>query len=331
MTTNKTHIKASGGLRRKLLVLLMAAAAAILAARDGTGSALPASPTGIAIVSRATGTNPGRAAYGWPLKPFNRAHPVRAYLNDPRILGSARSFHFGIDIGIPLDRLTPVYAVAAGTVRIVNSEALIVQGTHTFAYWHVTAAVRSGQFVGRHQYLGRSLENWNHIHFAEFVAGSWINPLRPGALGPYADWTLPTLRKVTFATARTPLDPNHVSGTTDIVLNASDTAAGITPAPWPVTPAVIRWRILRANRAITAWRTVMSSSSILDNETFESVYAAGTRQNHPGHPGTYRFYLAKKWASTSLPDGSYTIEIRASDIRANTVVGHLPFTVANNL
>ena len=331
MTTNKTHINASGGVRRTLLVLLIAAGAAIVAARDGSGYALQDSPKGVTIVSRTTGANTARAAYGWPLEPFNRPHPVRAYLNDPRILGSARSFHFGIDIGIPLDRLTPVYAVAAGTVRIVNSEALIVQGTRTFAYWHLTAAVRSGQSVGRHQYLGRSLKNWNHIHFAEFVAGAWVNPLRQGALGPYADWTIPTLRQVTFRNARGPLDPSHVAGTTGIELNVFDTAAGIKPAPWPVTPALIQWRIVRGHRPVTAWRTVISSSSTATKETFDTVFAAGTRQNHPGRPGTYRFYLAKNWASTSLPDGSYTLEVRVSDIRSNTVVGHVAFTVGNNL
>ena len=46
--------------------------------------------------------------YCWPVKPFHRPHPVRAYLNDPRISGSSRAFHFGIDVSAPDG--TAVYA-----------------------------------------------------------------------------------------------------------------------------------------------------------------------------------------------------------------------------
>src|SRR4249919_3672730 len=39
-----------------------------------------------------------RRSYGWPVKPFNRQHPVRGYLNDPRNADGTKNFHFGIDI-----------------------------------------------------------------------------------------------------------------------------------------------------------------------------------------------------------------------------------------
>ena len=41
--------------------------------------------------------------YSGPLKPFDQAHPVRGYFNDPRISGKSRAFHFGIDIAAPND------------------------------------------------------------------------------------------------------------------------------------------------------------------------------------------------------------------------------------
>jgi hypothetical protein len=59
-----------------------------------------------------------RPAYGWPVKPFNRQHPVRAYLNDPRNgRGDAKSFHFGIDISAPTG--TAVYAVGFSVMQFL--------------------------------------------------------------------------------------------------------------------------------------------------------------------------------------------------------------------
>ena len=134
---------------------------------------------------------------------------MRAYLNDPRILGSERSFHFGIDISVPKGRQVPVYAVESGTASLVNSFAIMVQGARHFEYWHVIPAVRPGEYVRRHQLIGR-LQGWNHIHFAESSGGNWINPLRPGGLGPYADATVPTVARVTFERNGIARDLEHV-------------------------------------------------------------------------------------------------------------------------
>jgi murein DD-endopeptidase MepM/ murein hydrolase activator NlpD len=39
------------------------------------------------------------AAYGWPVKPFDKQHAVRSFFDDPRAEGTGlSSFHFGIDI-----------------------------------------------------------------------------------------------------------------------------------------------------------------------------------------------------------------------------------------
>ena len=79
--------------------------------------------------------------YSWPLQPFDRAHPVRGYFNDPRISGASKAFHFGIDISAANG--TPVYAVASGTVHLENAHAVSVAGGDgEFGYWHVVPAVR---------------------------------------------------------------------------------------------------------------------------------------------------------------------------------------------
>src|SRR3954468_14070752 len=80
--------------------------------------------------------------YGWPIKPFYRQPPVRAYLDDPRNgHGDAKSFHFGVDISAPNG--SPVYAVERGEVFVTRGrKAVAVKGTkRTFGYWHVKPAV----------------------------------------------------------------------------------------------------------------------------------------------------------------------------------------------
>jgi hypothetical protein len=321
-----THINA----RRTLLVLVAAASAAAIGTPDDRGYAAQAPGNPIRVVSRIQGNGSSSVppSYGWPLKPFGQPHRVRAYLNDPRISGSSRSFHFGIDIGVPDKTHVPVYAVQPGTVRIVNAFALMVWGRRTFGYWHVIPSVRAGQYVHKHQLIGVSM-GWNHIHFGEYSHGIWINPLRPGGLGPYYDWTIPTLENVTFEHAGRTLDAQHLTGTWSLTLEAFDTAAPIEPAPWPVVPARLRCRITRGGRQITAWHTVLDSTSTMRKSLFSSVYASGTIQNHPGVPGRYLFHLIPSWQSRSLGHGSYEIEIRASDTRSNTIVGRVSFTVGN--
>src|SRR5207248_3100597 len=52
------------------------------------------------VISIPSATPQARWNYDWPLKPFDRPHPVRACLDDPRVSMdlTQRTFHFGIDI-----------------------------------------------------------------------------------------------------------------------------------------------------------------------------------------------------------------------------------------
>src|SRR4029079_9548164 len=87
-----------------------------------------------------------RGVYPWPLEPFDRAHPVRGYFNDPRISGSSRAFHFGIDIAAPNG--TPVFAVAGVTGHLENPRAVSVAAAGVeFGYWHIVPAVTHLQRV----------------------------------------------------------------------------------------------------------------------------------------------------------------------------------------
>jgi hypothetical protein len=100
----------------------------------------------------------------------------------------------------------------------------------------------------------------------------------------------------------------------------------------PVTPARLRWRVLRNDKVVRRWRTPVDlSRSMLPQERFRSVYAPGTRQNHSGEPGLYRFYLAHTWSTALLPDGPYRLEVEASDLAGNAGSRSLAFSIANDL
>src|SRR5262245_16034084 len=131
-----------------------------------------------------------RALYPWPVKPFDKAHPVRGYFNDPRIEVASRAFHFGIDISCPNG--TPVYTVRAGKVFLEGKANLAVSdGVYDFGYWHVVPAVTSHQQVAKGELIGHVQAPWLHVHFAEHRKGRYYDPLRPGALTPWSDTTAP--------------------------------------------------------------------------------------------------------------------------------------------
>jgi hypothetical protein len=273
-------------------------------------------------------------AYSWPLEPFDRIHPVRAFFNDPRISGQSRAFHFGIDISAPNG--TAVYAVEAGTVHLEDPRAIsVANGSVEHGYWHVVPVVTHLQQVARHDLLGHVDAPWLHVHFAERRAGSYRNPLRAGALTPWHDGTDPQVTKVTFSRDGHGLAPSALFGAVDVIAEAHDTPPVAVPAPWdglPVTPARVRWRVLRGAEVVRPWHTPMDFSSTLHPQSdFDRIYAPGTRQNHAGRTGLYRFYLAHTWSTAALPDGSYQLEVEASDLSGNTGSLRRAFTLANNV
>src|SRR5687768_15227020 len=88
------------------------------------------------------------AAYGWPVKPFHKQHPVRGFFGDPRIgmtpKGMRSSFHFGIDISVADG--SPVYATLSGTVQRWSHRPEVVgvradDGHISFEYWHIRPVV----------------------------------------------------------------------------------------------------------------------------------------------------------------------------------------------
>jgi Peptidase family M23 len=275
-------------------------------------------------------TPQARWSYDWPMKPFGRPHPVRAYLDDPRVSMdlTQHTFHFGIDISAKPE--TPVYAIESGSVHVRGWTVEVRNGARTFEYWHILPAVRDGQRVNRHTLLGRTRAIFNHLHLSERRYSRYVNPLRAGGLGPFADSTTPKTARLTFRRLGHRVAPVALRGSVDIVADSADIAADVKPAPWPVAPALLRWRILRGPKVLGHWHTAYDfRRDVLRPSRFAAVYADGTRMNHPGWPGYYSFYLAHGWSSTSVPNGSYRLEVAASDVRGNLGISIFRLTIAN--
>jgi hypothetical protein len=265
-------------------------------------------------------------SYGWPVEPFDNQHPVRGFFGDPRI-GSAggSSFHFGIDVSVPDG--TPVYSVLAGVVHLdvaggPQNIAVTSPGT-THGYWHVIPAVANGQHVAQAALLGHVAAPWGHVHFAERTpTGPYLNPLRVDALAPFSKNHAPTVDRIVLEQNGTVVAPASLADVVELIAEAHD----LTPIPplspyqdMPVTPALVRWRLLQGTTTAVAWQTAADFRTTLPaNSLYDTVYAPGTTQNHPPKAGLYRFQLAAAFDTKAHQDGKYRLEVEASDTRGNT-------------
>ncbi len=295
---------------------------------------LAAAATALAVAA------PAHATYGWPVKPFFRQHPVRGFLGDPRIgrdgpgLPITRSIHFGIDVSAPDG--TPVYATQSGTVvaNALHPDVLEIHGPGgIFEYWHIVPAVAPGTHaVAYTTVLGRIGKGWGHVHFSERRVGTYVNPLRPGALSPYRDTTKPQVHAIGFERDGAGLGRVDLAGRLDLVVEATDETPVPVPAPWhdrPVTPAVIRWRLVGSHARTSPWQTAVDVGATLPRAAFDGVYAPWTRQNRPYRNGRYRFYLQRGWNSAAVANGRYRIEVVVADTRGNRSRASATFTVRN--
>jgi hypothetical protein len=278
-------------------------------------------------------------AYPWPVKPFDRQHPVRGFFCDPRI-GDAggKSFHTGVDVSAPDG--TAVYAVAPGRVSIEGAQNVAVSaGGRDFGYWHILPAAQDGAQVPLHGLLGHIAPTWGHVHLAERTSdpapqGTYWNPLRAGGLAPFADHGAPVVSRI--VTSR---PPAGLWGLVDLIVETFDHPPISAPPPWhdiPVTPALVRWRLVRNAQEVVPWRVAADFRksfvpAVVANSDvhFGDVYAPGTRQNHPNEPGLFRFWVARHFDTRTYPDGDYRLDVEAADVRGNASRGHLVVRLVN--
>jgi hypothetical protein len=359
MATN-THIQVlrSAASRFLFAAAVATAASAALASlgglESGPATAHAARPA-TATAARATSSG----GFGYPVKPFDREHPIRANFGDPRTnfhgpptLGTVLhgagsfSFHQGVDISAPNG--TAVYPVIDGTVTTASGDWVGVRsdGGRGFEYWHIRPLVKVGQQVqARKTILGRIRRPAGHVHLTEYQDGKVVNPLAPGRLTPYHDRTRPSVDSITFRRGDTGPDllPGFVRGIVEIVVGAEDTPSMPVSGTWrnlPVSPALVTWTIRTwAGKTVVPRRVAVDfRTSQPENSAFWSVYARGTYQNMtvfgPHYSflqrGCFLFKLTPKPFDTrTLHDGVYDLVVTASDIRGNSRSATLRFTVHN--
>jgi len=351
MTTTGTHQSPA----RHQLVITLAAAALLALASLASSTAAPRASAASSAGDTACG-----GSYRWPVKPFNRPHPVRANFGDPRttfqgpptlasLLTSAGefSFHFGIDISVPDG--TPVYAVRSGRARTFGRWNVAVDSGHGFTtqYWHIVTAIRPGQNVTAHEtILGRVQKGYEHVHFSELRGSRPVNPLAPGHLGPYQEHAAPQVTAISFRVGRSTQEglPERLSRTIVPVAQVQDQPALPVPGLWrdlPVAPALLTWHIERAKdgRDVVRRRVAFDVRQTLpQNASFWSYYARGSRQNMCTFgtqrawrtPGTYLYRLVRDPFDTrALSNGIYRFVVTATDVRGNSASHGQVFIVRN--
>ncbi len=297
-------------------------------------------------------------AYRWPLKPFNKAHPVRGNFGDPRtrfaeprsdeaLLGDGVfSFHQGVDINAPDG--TPVYPVSSGKVTRVPGERVTVAcgNGRSFQYWHIEPVVRVGQRVEAGKtVLGHILPLHEHVHLTHLENGKAVNPLAPGHLTPYRDATRPNVLRIGVRSVTGRDGPaRRLAGRLFFVVEVVDMPALPVQGRWhggyPVTPALITWRIQRASRIVVPERVAWDvRRSVPKNDRFWAAFARGTYQNwpvfdsqhHRFERGKLLFKLsARPFDTRRLADGAYELVVTAEDTVGNRDVGRLSFTTDNS-
>jgi murein DD-endopeptidase MepM/ murein hydrolase activator NlpD len=266
---------------------------------------------------------PGVASgYGWPLRPFDRPHPIRGAFGDPRfhldLEGQISAFHFGVDIAAADG--TPVYAVEPGYAHARSADVSVESRSgRLFGYWHIRPIVHTGQHIRMHQLLGYIGYGWGHLHFAESFRGAYKDPLRPGALTPFFDRGVPTIEAIELRpTDATPLDPTSVTGSINVVASIYELPPLAPPAPWQLShlsPAVIWWVLSGPDGVSESALVVDFEIGLPPNSLYSWVYAPGTYQNKPDRPGRYLFWLAHDLDTTALPDGQYRLTVYAESTR----------------
>jgi hypothetical protein len=292
--------------------------------------------------------------YHWPIKPFDREHPIRAAFGDPRTVNldqafgwtgpyeaAPHSFHNGVDIVAPAG--TAVYSVVSGRVAHVKPDVITVDtyDGRAFQYYHLSKAraVHPGKsVVAQHTVLGWIRVRYGHLHLAEIDQRVVHNPLDPGHLKPYGDQTTPVATDlyVDDGPQPSPLNGRSLGPYDHLAVEAADPPAMALPDPWlglPQTPALVEWRVFHQG-AHGPWKIAADFRKTQPPpKDFWNVYGPGTYQNAPvfdhrlyqGTPGRYLFRV--NLHPNRLRPGLYHLQVRVADVCQNHSTNTWPLQI----
>jgi hypothetical protein len=298
------------------------------------------------------------SAYPWPFKPFDQQHPIRGFFGDPRTVydngilsgpfegPGAFSFHQGVDISAPDG--TPIYPSEDGVAHYIGTAILNVVTDHdvVFQYFHIVPVVGEGDpVIAKKTILGYVLPPFGHVHVSEIDGTKAVNPLQPGHLGPYRDFTKPVIREILIRNQTGDVEtPLGLCGRVDLAVDAYDLPPVAVPGKFkglPVAPSYVRWTLthLGGGDAVIPWRVAADFRTTLPpNAQFWDTYARGTYQNAPrfgreqytSMPGRFIFDLASNYDTTTLANGVYIVLVSVGDGHGHTVTSEQRFSVLNS-
>jgi hypothetical protein len=240
---------------------------------------------------------------------------------------------------------------------------------HVDAVVQVGEIVVPGQHIGW-TCLGDWHVHLEEVLFTSGGGTIVVNPLRPGGkLHPFVDGAAPQIREIRFHTPATPdwarrpstsvarlpaagqrLSRDALAGLVDVRVRASDPQTFIgwfRELPWlaaPHHPFRLSVRIVDvATGRVVRRREVFHAEKLLGLPAGRH-FAPGTEQNLPANgcmrlhasvrcDGIYWFRLfpLRYWDTTTFPDGSYRLEVRAWDVAGNLARADVVVTIANGV
>jgi hypothetical protein len=229
-------------------------------------------------------------------------------------------------------------------------------------YWHITYATIpfvEGDFVPVDAYMG-DIATWpvsefHHVHFTrgEYVGGwyacidnaiDFMDPPDDDQAPEFHESETDQMFSFCEDNSTTRVDPSEVAGEVDIIAKISDR---IVDTYWDLVPYEIVWWVDGDGGSVPETLFIKFTGQVPAESTVTTVvYKRAGQWMTQGDYNNRDFYFivtntdgdgfaemgdeAYYFDSTTLPDGDYTLYVRAKDFYGNEVTESMDFTINNN-
>jgi hypothetical protein len=311
----------------------------------------------------------GVAAERWPMGDGDSVYPLGNNYGEFQSYSSDAYYHDGIDVlgysGEPNYSVFDGYLVLKQEYEPLYSGIMIGEGngpSDGWVHWHLTYSTipfNVGDPVYTDDHIG-DLADWpvdefHHDHFTRmYYTGSWYeatgNPLE--WMVPNTDPDAPVFRNARgddlFAFRTNELagptyhDPDALEGEVDIVALIGD----LTNHPtWELAPYTISWWVDGSGGSVPETTFVTFTGDIPPDNTVEIIHSTDSVCFTRGNYDYRNFYYIitntdgdgvpdylehlEAWDTTLLPDGDYTVYVKAVDQYDNETTESMAVTIDN--